>query len=337
VPPRGLDDEEAGRMSKLSPAAGVRTVSPPVGDPAAAPVLRSLLFVPGDSDRKQAKGLASAADCLLLDLEDSVAPANLPAARARVRELLQAHPNRTRQQLWVRVNALSSGTLLDDLVAVFPGCPDGIMVPKASDAAEVIEISHYLAALEVRAGKVVGSTKLIIIATETPQAVLSLGGYPPALDANPQVRRRLAGMTWGSEDLSAAMGITHKTDRQGSLTFAFQLARSLCVLTSTAVGVQAIDSVFVDFRDAEGLSRDIESARRDGFTGKMAIHPDQVEPINAAFVPGTAEVEWAQRIVAAFAAAPAAGVLSLDGKMIDKPHLVQARRVLDLMARGGGR
>jgi citrate lyase subunit beta/citryl-CoA lyase len=323
-------------MSNLSPPAGVRNVSPPSGASNTAPALRSLLFVPGDSERKQAKGLGSGADALILDLEDSVAVAQLPAARARVRELLQSRADRSRQQLWVRVNALSSGILLQDLVAVFPGRPDGIVLPKAASATDVAEVAHYLAALEAREGQVSGSTKLVVIATETPQALLYLNSYGPVLAADPRTHERVAGLTWGSEDLSAAMGISHKTDRQGSLTFTFQLARSMCVVSATALGVQAIDSVYLDFRDTEGLKRDIESARRDGFTGKLAIHPDQVGPINEAFIPGAAEVEWAKRIVAAFAASPDAGVMSLDGQMIDKPHLVQARRILDLMARQAG-
>jgi len=297
-------------------------------------LLRSLLFVPGDSERKQAKAVGSGADALILDLEDSVAAAQLPAARQRVRELLQSQTDRSRQQLWVRVNALSSGILLQDLVAVFPGAPNGIVLPKAASAADVAEAAHYLTALEVREGQVPGSTRLVVIATETPEALLNLNSYGPVLAADPRTRARLAGLTWGSEDLSAAMGVTHKTDRQGSLTFTFQLARSLCVVSATALGVQAIDGVYLDFRDTEGLKRDIESARRDGFSAKLAIHPDQVGPINEAFIPGPAEVEWAKRIVAAFAASPDAGVMSLDGQMIDKPHLVQARRILDLTARG---
>jgi citrate lyase subunit beta/citryl-CoA lyase len=295
--------------------------------------LRSLLFVPGDSERKQAKAIGSGADALILDLEDSVAVAQLPAARQRVRELLQSQTDRSRQQLWVRVNALSSGILLQDLAAVFPGVPDGIVLPKATSAADVAEVSHYLSAFEAREGQVPDSTRLVVIATETPEALLNLNSYGPVLASDPRTRGRLAGLTWGSEDLSAAMGVTHKTDRQGSLTFTFQLARSLCVVSATALGVQAIDGVYLDFRDTEGLKRDIESARRDGFSGKLAIHPDQVGPINEVFIPGPAEVEWAKRIVAAFAASPDAGVLSLDGQMIDKPHLVQARRILDLIAR----
>jgi citrate lyase subunit beta/citryl-CoA lyase len=320
-------------MSNLSPPAGVRNVAPAPGAESANPVLRSLLFVPGDSERKQAKAVDCGADALLLDLEDSVAAAQLPAARKRVCELLTARTDRSQQQLWVRVNAVSSGILLRDLVAVFPGAPDGIVLPKASSPGEVAEVGNYLTALEAQAGRDPGSTKLLIIATETPQALLTLSSYAQVLPAGEMTRQRLAGLTWGSEDLSAAMGITHKNDRQGSLTFTFQLARSLCAVTAAALGVQAIDGVYLDFRDVEGLKRDIESARRDGFTGKLAIHPDQVAPINDAFIPGAAEVDWATRIVAAFTDSPAAGVMSLDGKMIDKPHLLQARRILELSGR----
>jgi len=298
VPARGAHDEEARAMS-----------------------LRSLLFVPGDSERKQAKAVDSGADALLLDLEDSVAAPQLPAARQRVRELMTARSDRKKQQLWVRVNALSSGLLLADLTAVMPGAPDGIVLPKVSTPAEVLEVSHYLAALEAREGRASGATQLLIIATETPRALLSLNSYAP--------QQRIMGLTWGAEDLSAALGVTSKTDQQGALTFTFQLARSLCVVTSAALGVQAIDSVYVNFRDAAGLTREAEEARRDGFTGKLAIHPDQVGPINAAFQPSATEIEWARRVVSAFAAAPDAGVINLDGRMVDKPHLLQARRILD--------
>jgi citrate lyase subunit beta/citryl-CoA lyase len=283
--------------------------------------LRSFLFVPGDSERKQAKAVDSHADALLLDLEDSVAAPQLPAARQRVRELLTARSDRSQQQLWVRVNAPSSGLLLEDLVAVFPGAPDGLVLPKVVTPQDITEVGHYLTALETREGRTPGATKLLVIATETPQSVLNLGSYTP--------HERILGLTWGSEDLSAAMGVTRKTDQQGALTFTFQMARSLCVMTSTALGVQPIDGVYVDFRDTAGLQREAEEARRDGFTGKLAIHPDQVAPINAAFTPSPAEIEWAQRVVAAFAQSPAAGVVNLDGKMVDKPHLLQARRILD--------
>lgn len=296
--------------------------------------MRSLLFVPGDSERKQAKALSSGADALILDLEDSVSAAQLPAARARVCELLKAHADRSRQQLWVRVNPLSSGMLLQDLVAVFEGTPDGLVLPKVSAAAELTEVANYLSALETQQGRTPGSTRLLVIATETPQALLTLNTYSAALPSS--ARERLAGLTWGMEDLSAALGATRKVDRHGSLTFTFQLARSLCLITSTALGVDAIDGIYVDFRDTEGLKRDVDAARADGFSGKLAIHPDQVGPINDAFVPRADEIDWARRVIAAFSAAPDAGVVGLDGKMIDKPHLVQAQRILERSAHRSG-
>jgi citrate lyase subunit beta / citryl-CoA lyase len=194
------------------------------------------------------------------------------------------------------------------------------VLPKVSTPAEVVEVGNYLSALEAREGRASGSTKLLVIATETPQALLALNSYTP--------HARILGLTWGAEDLSAALGVTRKTDQQGALTLTFQLARSMCVITSAALGVQAIDGVYTDFRDAAGLKREAEEARRDGFSGKLAIHPDQVAPINEAFQPSAAEIDWARSVVAAFAAAPDAGVINLDGKMIDKPHLVQARRIL---------
>jgi citrate lyase subunit beta/citryl-CoA lyase len=291
--------------------------------------VRSLLFVPGDSERKQTKALATAADALILDLEDSVDVSQLPAARARVRELLQAHTDRSRQQLWVRVNALSSGLLLQDLGAVMPhgsdgGAPDGIVLPKIAHPREVEEVAHYLAALEVRGSRTLGSTRILVIATETPRALLTLTEYT----ASP-VSERVVGLTWGSEDLGAALGVTARVDSNGVPTLPFQLARTSCLLTAVAIGVQAIDGVHVDFRDREGLVRQAEAARRDGFTGKLAIHPDQVDAINAAFTPTPEEIAHARRVIAAFAAAPGAGVVSLDGQMVDRPHWVQARRILD--------
>jgi len=304
--------------------------------------LRSLLFVPGDSERKQAKALATLADALILDLEDSVDVTQLPAARARVRELLRSRLDRSRQQLWVRVNSLLSGMLLDDLEAIFgeppasaAAAPDGIVLPKICSVAEVEDIAHHLAALETRGGLRAGSTRLIVIATETPQGLLALPDYPAQVSARPSVARRLTALTWGAEDLSAALG-AHKHDTAGSLTFTFQMARSSCLLAAAALGVQAIDGVHPEFRDIEGLKRELQSARRDGFSGKLAIHPDQVGPINAAFTPTEAEKDRARRIVAAFAAAPGAGVVSLDGQMIDRPHLIHAQRILNSIDRKEG-
>ena len=289
--------------------------------------MRSFLFVPGDSERKQAKALATAADALILDLEDSVDVAQLPAARARVHELLRSQTDRSKQQLWVRVNALSSGLLLEDLAAVMAdageGGPDGIVLPKVSDPREIEEVAHYLAALEVRGARELGSTCLMVIATETPQGVLALPGYPGKVRS-----KRLVALTWGSEDLGAALGVNARVDGSGALTAPFQVARTSCLLAAAALGVQAIDGVHVDFRNKEALARELDNARREGFTGKLAIHPDQIDPINAAFMPTAAEIARAQRVIAAFAAAPGAGVVSLDGQMIDRPHLVQAQRVL---------
>jgi citrate lyase subunit beta / citryl-CoA lyase len=297
--------------------------------------MRSFLFVPGDSERKQSKALATAADALILDLEDSVDVTQLPAARARVRELLQSRPERTRQQLWVRVNALSSGLLLEDFAAVMAdaaeGGPDGIVLPKVSDPDEVEEVAHYLAALEVRGVRPLGSTRLMVIATETPRGLLSLPSYPAKVAAATAVAQRLTALTWGSEDLGAALGVIARTDSRGAVTHPFQLARTSCLLTSSALGVQAIDGVHIDFRDKEGLARELDAARRDGFTGKLAIHPDQIDAINTAFSPTEAEIARARSVIAAFAAAPGAGVVSLDGQMVDRPHLVQARRVLEAL------
>jgi citrate lyase subunit beta/citryl-CoA lyase len=294
--------------------------------------VRSYLFVPGDSERKQTKALSCGADALILDLEDSVDVTQLPAARARVRELLKSTSERAKLQLWVRVNALSSGLLLEDLASVMGDAgddgPDGIMLPKVSDPREIEEVSHYLAALEVRGSRTLGSTRIIVIATETARGLLSLSNYPAFMAAAPAVAKRLTGLTWGAEDLGAGLGVTARVDGNGVPTLPFQMARTSCLLTAAALGVQSIDGVHVDFRDRLGLARHLDAARRDGFTAKLAIHPDQVDAINAAFSPNEAEIARARRVVAAFAAAPGAGVVNLDGQMLDRPHLVQAKRIL---------
>ena len=300
--------------------------------------LRSLLFVPGDSPRKQEKALATDADALILDLEDSVDPANLPAARARVGELLRSQAAGSGPQLWVRVNGPESGLLREDLEAVgAERLPDGIVLPKISAPGEIVEAAAYVTALETRRGVAAGTTRLLVVATETPQGLLALPQYPAVLHAARAAAARLVGLTWGAEDLSAALGALGKRDGGGALTFTFQLARTTCLLTAAALGVQAIDGVHTDFRDVAGLQRELESARRDGFSGKLAIHPEQIAAINAAFTPTEAEREHARRVVAAFAAAPGAGVASLEGEMIDRPHLVQAQRILAAVQRPKGR
>lgn len=281
---------------------------------------RSWLFVPGDSERKQAKVLGGSADALILDLEDSVAAAQLPAARRRVAELL-ARADRGSQQLWVRVNAPSSPQLREDLAAISAGKPDGIVLPKVCCVEEIAEVSQSLG--------VANSIKILVIATETPRALLTL----PQWDLAP-VANRLAGLTWGMEDLGAALGATGKTEADGSLAFTFELARSMCLLAAAAAAVPAVEGIHADFRDRAGLARAAARARRDGFTGMLAIHPDQVDAINAAFDPSAEEIERAHQIVAAFAAEPDVGVTSLEGQMLDRPHLLQAQRVLALASRG---
>src|SRR5580692_8656136 len=283
-------------------------------------MIRSFLFVPADSERKLARGLESGADALILDLEDSVAAANRPIARRQAREFLDAHgPDRIAR--YVRVNPLNSGLALDDLAATVAGRPDGILLPKCVPE-DVRTLDHYLAAFEAAAGSAIVATRIVAIATETPAAVFALGNYAG-------VSERLEAITWGAEDLSACIGGSNRT-LDGAYDGPYLLARSLCRLAAAAAGVAALDTIYTDFRDPEGLKAECAAARRSGFTGKMAIHPAQLATINEAFSTSAAEREWAERVVAAFAANPDAGTLALDGKMIDKPHLVLARRLLGL-------
>jgi len=284
--------------------------------------MRSLLFVPADSERKLARGLESGADALILDLEDSVATANRAIARRQAREFLAAHgPDRIRR--YVRINPLASGLALDDLAAAIPGRPAGILLPKCLPE-DVRTADHYLAAFETAAGAPVGATRIVAIATETPAAVFALGGYAG-------MSPRLEAITWGAEDLSAVIGGNNRT-LDGDYDGPYQLARSLCLLAASAADVIAIDTIYTDFKDEAGLTAECLAARRSGFAAKMAIHPAQLAAINEAFAVSAAEREWAERVVAAFAARPDAGTLALDGKMIDKPHLVLARRLLGLAA-----
>jgi citrate lyase subunit beta/citryl-CoA lyase len=286
--------------------------------------MRSLLFVPADSERKLARGLDSGADALILDLEDSVAAPNRPTARRLAREFLEArgpveHGGRIRR--YVRINPLASGLALDDLAATVAGRPDGILLPKCTPD-DVRTADHYLSAFEAAAGAPVGDIRIIAIATETPAAVFALGGYKG-------VSPRLEAITWGAEDLSACIGGNNRTI-EGEYDGPYKLARSLCLLAASAAEVSAIDTIYTDFKDPEGLKAECAAARRSGFTAKMAIHPAQLAAINEAFSVSAAERDWAERVIAAFAANPEAGTLALDGKMIDKPHLVLARRLLGL-------
>ena len=285
--------------------------------------MRAMLFVPGDSERKLARALDSGADALILDLEDSVAPENKARARAIVRTALDA-PRTC--GAWVRINALDTGDALADLAAVVGGRPDGVVLPKACGDADVHRLDHYLSALEAREALPSGSLRVLVVATETGPSMFGIGTYSPATP-------RLAGLTWGAEDLAADVGATSNADEAGVLTPLYQLARSLCLAASAAAGVAAIDTAFMGLDDEAGLMRTCREARRDGFLGKLAIHPAQVPVILEGFRPTAAEIEHARRVVAAFAAEPT-GVARLDGKMIDIPHLKQARRLLAMSGDG---
>lgn len=284
--------------------------------------MRSLLFVPADSERKLAKGTASGADALLIDLEDSVAADRKPVAREMARDFVASvKPQQQRPRLYVRINNLLSDFWQDDLAVVMQAGPDGIMLPKPRSGDDVHHLSLLLGQLEERHSLAQDATRIIAIATETPLAVLNMASF---IDAS----ARLEGLTWGAEDLSAELGSTTTRDADGVFTSPYRLARDLCLFTAVAANAQPIDTVFIDFRDRDGLKREATTAARDGFTGKMAIHPDQVAIINAAFTPSAAEIERAQGIVDMFAASPEAGVISLNGQMYDRPHLTRAERVL---------
>jgi citrate lyase subunit beta/citryl-CoA lyase len=279
--------------------------------------LRSFLFVPGDSERKLAKGATTGSDALILDLEDSVAPARKPVARQMVTEYLQAAERAS--QLWVRINPLDEGGL-DDLAAVVRARPDGIMVPKIDGPADVQRLSHYLSALERRDG-IATAIPILPVATETARAPFRLGDF-----ANVPLPR-LYGLTWGAEDLSAALGASTNQDASGGWAFTYHMVRSACLMAAVAAGVQPVETLYADFRDSAGLEKSCIAAASEGFTGRIAIHPDQVAVINATFMPSAEAVAFAQRVVAAFAASEA-GAVGMDGKMLDMPHLKQAEAVL---------
>ena len=285
--------------------------------------LRSLLFIPGDSEKKLAKGDGCGADALILDLEDAVAAQNKAAARALVAAFLAERPGGQRtSQLWVRVNPLDSGLIDDDLAAVIGAAPDGVMLPKCDGPDDVRALSVKL---DQRGA---ARTMILPVATETALAPFRLGDYAGAgLD-------RLAGLTWGAEDLSAALGASTNRDEHGGWAFTYKMVRSLTLLGAKAAGVAAIDTLYVDFRDDEGLRASSRASRAEGFTGRLAIHPGQVAAINESYLPSTAEIDHAHRVIEAFAAAPGAGTVGLDGRMLDRPHLRQAEAVLAQAARG---
>ncbi|WP_425062947.1 HpcH/HpaI aldolase/citrate lyase family protein [Pyruvatibacter mobilis] len=287
--------------------------------------MRSLLFVPADSEKKRAKALEGDADALILDLEDSVAPSEKPRARAETVAFLR-DGDRKGKTIVVRVNPVDGPHCRDDVTQIVPAAPDMIMLPKATPEG-VQDLSDMIAPLEREAGLEPGSIRILTVATETPGALFVMDGYV-------HCEERLAGLSWGAEDLAAEMGATSNRRTDGVYTDTFRLARTLTLAAARHAGVLAIDSVYTDFRNEDGLRAELAEAVRDGFDAKLAIHPAQVAVINQALTPSAAELAEAQAIVDAFAASPDQGVLSLNGRMIDRPHLLQAQRVLMRLAQG---
>jgi citrate lyase subunit beta/citryl-CoA lyase len=284
--------------------------------------MRSLLFVPADSEKKLAKSLGAGADCLIVDLEDSVAPSAKDKARETALAFLaQTARLASRPQLYVRVNGLGSGLIESDLDAVMSPAPDGIMLPKCAAGADVQHLGAMLAVKEAEHDLADGSTRIIPIVTETAASMFMLGSYA---GASP----RLAGLAWGAEDLSACLGAQTYREPGGAYAAPYALARTLTLLAASAAGVAAIDTVYTDFSDGAGFRAESDTARRDGFSAKMAIHPAQVDIINAVFTPTPEDVAKARAIVEAFATEPDAGVITFEGRMLDRPHLIKAQRLL---------
>ena len=289
--------------------------------------MRSLLFVPADSGNKLDKAFASGADGVIIDLEDSITPERKQVARAACLDFLKAHSGKKdRPRLLVRINGLDTGMTDADLDAIVPGKPDIVLFPKAEGGTSVVHLDAKLTAREAIAGVPEGSIKVLAQAVESAAGLFLAGTLN---DSSP----RLIGMTWGPEDLSAELGAEANRDADGRLTEPYRLARNICLYGAAAAKVPAIETIFPDFRNLEALRRDTEEARRDGFTGRLAIHPAQVAVINAVFTPTAEQIEKAKAVVAAFAANPAAGAVGIDGKMYDRPHLVRAQA---LLARVGG-
>lgn len=284
--------------------------------------MRSLLFVPGDSERKLDKALGSAADGIMIDLEDSVAPARKALAREMTAAFLRSGKVPAAKQIWVRVNPLGGDLTLADLAAIAGAAPAGILLPKAEGAADIRRVSHYLDALETRDGVARGSIRIMAVATETAASTFVLGEYRGA------GMERLYGLTWGAEDLSADVGASTNRDADGRWSLTYRMVRSNMLLAAKAAGIYAFDTAYPDFSNLDALSLSLNASRREGFNGGFAIHPAQIGPLNQAFSPSAEDIALAEKVVAAFAAAPDAGTLGIDGKMYDRPHLIQAGKVL---------
>jgi citrate lyase subunit beta / citryl-CoA lyase len=284
--------------------------------------MRSLLFVPGDDEKKLSKGLASGADVLLLDLEDSVSQSRKSHARGVLQDFIKsAQKTAQKPRLFVRVNAHSSGMTVDDIDAVMQAGPDGIILPKSESGDDVALLSARLAVREAENGLINGHTKIIAIATETARSLFHMGTYK-------DVSQRLVGLTWGAEDLSADLGAETNRLESGDYTDPYRLARAMCLFAASSAEVAAIDTVYTNFRDLDGLRAETEAARRDGFSGKLAIHPAQIAIINEVFTPSADAIARARKIIDYFKSNPDAGVVGIDGEMIDRPHIRRAERIL---------
>ena len=285
--------------------------------------MRCMLFVPADDEKKLGKGLSTGADALILDLEDAVSLSRKAAARTLAAEYIkEVRPRAARPLIYVRINALDTNLWEEDVAVVAGAGPDGVMLPKARSGADVHTLSIALNMAEERAGLAVGATRIVALVTETPISMLQLATYVGS-------SARLEGLTWGAEDLSAALGARSNREADGrTWTSPYRLARDLCLFTASAAGVQPIDTVFVNFRDEEGLRNECREAVRDGFTGKMAIHPNQVAVMNEAFTPTAEEIAFSEEIVGVFAENPEAGVVAIRGNMIDRAHAARAERIL---------
>lgn len=281
--------------------------------------MRSWLFAPGDSERKMQKAVEGAADVVIFDLEDAVAIENKPEARRMVREFLEANAE-ARSRIFVRVNPLDGPYTLEDLAAIMPGRPGGIMLPKAYGRQDVEALDKFISALEVANGIEQGSTPVIVLLTEVAECMFHAGEFKGA--------PRLLALTWGAEDLADSIGAQSNRNPDGSFAFTYELARSLCLLGAATAGVPAIETIQGDFRDTDGLKTRAESVRRAGFRGMLAIHPAQVDIINEAFTPAEEEIAEAREIVGLFEANPGAGTIGWKGGMLDRPHLSRARQLL---------
>ena len=284
--------------------------------------MRSLLFVPADGGSKLDKAMASGADGVIIDLEDSIAAESKESARKLALDFLKsAQSRKDRPQLLVRINGLDTGMTDADLDAVVPGKPDAVLLPKAEGGATVIHLDAKLTVREALASLAEGEIKILAQTVESPAGLFSAGSYR-------NCSARLIGMTWGPEDLSAELGAEANREIDGTLTEPYRIARAMCLFGAAAAKVSAIETIYVNFRDTDVLRKDTELARRDGFTGRLAIHPAQVPVINEVFTPSTAQIEKAKAIVAAFEAKPGAGTVGMDGKMYDRPHLARAQALL---------